>query len=191
MQMAGEQRIDAPREVVWAALKDPGILRQCIPGCESIERVSNTEMHALATATLGQVQAKFKSRVMLSACNPPQSCHIAAESQAGPGGSAKGEADLHPESLGAASTLLKYGVNATLGGSLAQLGERLVDQTAQKMANEFCVRLNMVLSETAPKAEHETATELTAQLPATLGPGFWLAMTLALITLILYLMALM
>jgi carbon monoxide dehydrogenase subunit G len=191
MRMAGEQRIDAPREVVWAALKDPGILRQCIPGCESVERVSNTEMHAVATATLGQFQAKFKSRVMLSACNPPQSCHIAAESQAGPGGSAKGEADLQLESLGAASTLLKYGANATLGGSLAQLGGRLTDQTAQKMANEFCARLNTALSESAPQAEHEAATKLAAHLPAALDPGFWLAITLGLITLFLYLMALM
>jgi hypothetical protein len=190
MQMAGQQRIDAPREVVWAALKDPGILRQCIPGCESVERVSDTEMHAVATATLGQIQAKFKSRVMLSACDPPRSCRIAAESQAGPAGFAKGGADLRLESLGAASTLLRYGVDATLGGNLAQLGGRLMDQTAQKMADDFCARLNMALSQPAPTAEREAAPKPAASSPTALCPGFWLAITLGLITLILYLMAL-
>jgi carbon monoxide dehydrogenase subunit G len=190
MQMAGQQRINAPREIVWAALKDPGILRQCIPGCESVERVSDTEMHAVATATLGQIQAKFKSRVMLSTCDPPRSCRIAAESQAGPAGFAKGGADLRLESLGAASTLLRYGVDATLGGKLAQLGERLMDQTAQKMADDFCARLNMALSQPAPAAERETATKPAASSPTALCPGFWLAITLGLITLILYLMAL-
>jgi hypothetical protein len=191
MQMAGQQRINAPREVVWAALNDPGILRQCIPGCESVERISDTEMRAVTTATLGEVQAKFKSTVTLSACDPPRSCRVAAESHVEPAGLATGAADLHLESLGAASTLLKYGVNATLGGSLAQLGGRLTDQTAQKMANEFCTRLNMTLSQRAPKAGREAATESAAHLPAALDPGFWLAMTLGLITLILYLMALM
>lgn len=191
MQMAGQQRIDAPREVVWAALNDPRILRQCIPGCESVERVSDTEMRAVATATVGQVQARFKSRVTLSACDPPQSCRIAAESQAGPAGFATGDADLRLESLGAASTLLKYGVDANFGGTLAPLGRRLMDQTAPKMANEFCTRLNMALSHPAPKAEREAATEPAAHLPAGLCGGFWLAVTLALITLILYLMALM
>jgi carbon monoxide dehydrogenase subunit G len=191
MQMAGQQRIDAPREVVWAALTDPGILRQCIPGCESLERVSDTEMHAVATATLGEVQARFKSRVTLSACDPPHSCRIAGESQAGPAGFAKGGADLRLESLGAASTLLKYGVDATLGGNLAQLGGRLVDQTAQEIANEFCARLNRAISRSAPKAEREATPEPAAHLPAVLCPGFWLATTLALITLALYAMALM
>lgn len=188
MQMAGQQRINAPREVVWAALNDPAILRQCIPGCESVERLSNTEIYAVATATLGETQARFKSRVMLSACDPPRSCRIAAESQVGPSGFATGDADLHLEALGATSTLLKYGVDATFGGTLAQLGGRLMDQTAQKMANEFCTRLNMALSQ--PEAEHEATTEPTAHLPATLYSGFWLALTLGLVTLILYLMAL-
>jgi hypothetical protein len=191
MQMAGQQRIDAPREVVWAALTDPSILRQCIPGCESVERVSDTEMRAVSTATLGQVQARFKSRVTLSACDPPHSCRIAGESQGGPAGFAMGDADLRLESLGAASTLLKYGVDATLGGNLAQLGGRLMDQTAQKMANEFCACLNVAVSRPAPKAELAAATEPAAHLPATLCPGFWLATTLGLITLALYLMALM
>jgi hypothetical protein len=108
-----------------------------------------------------------------------------------PAGLATGAADLHLESLGAASTLLKYGVNATFAGTLAQLGGRLMDQTIQKMANEFCARLNMALSRSAPKAEREVATKPGAYLPAALDPGFWLAMTLGLITLILYLMALM
>ena len=191
MQMAGQQRIDAPREVVWAALKDPRILRRCIPGCESLERVSDTEMSAIATATLGEVQTRFKSRVTLSACNPPHSCRIAGESQAGLAGFAKGGADLRLESLGAASTLLKYGVDATFGGNLAQLGGRLIDQTAQKMANEFCARLNIAVSRSLPKTERETMTEPAAQLPAALCPGFWLATTLALVTLALYAMALM
>jgi carbon monoxide dehydrogenase subunit G len=190
MQMAGQQRIDAPREVVWAALTDPSILRQCIPGCESVERVSDTELHAVATATFGEVQARFKSKVTLSACDPPHSCRIAGESQAGTAGFAQGGADLHLESLGAASTLLKYGVDATLGGNLAQLGERLIDQTAQTMANEFCARLNMTVSRSTPKAELEATTEPAAHLPAVLCQGFWLATTLALITLALYAMAL-
>ena len=191
MQMAGQQRIDAPREIVWAALTDPRILRQCIPGCESVERVSDTEMRALATATLGEVQARFKSKIILSACDPPHSCRIAGESQAGPAGFAKGIAELRLEPLGAASTLLKYGVDATFGGNLVQLRGPSIDQTAEKMANEFCSCLNMAVSRLAPKAELEAATEPAAHLPAPLCPGSWLAMTLALMTLALYVMALM
>lgn len=190
MQMAGQQRIDAPREVVWAALNDPRILLQCIPGCESVERISDTEMRAVATASLGQVQARFKSKVTLSACDPPRSCRVAAEGQAGPAGYATGDADLRLESLGAASTLLKYGVDANFGGTLAPHGGRLMDQTAPRMAKEFCARLNRALSRPAPEAKREAATEPAAHLPAAPGAGFWLAVTLALITLVLYLMAL-
>lgn len=189
MQLGGEQRIDAPREVVWAALHDPDILRRCIPGCESVDRISETEMRAVATATVGAAQARFKSRVTLSAMDPPEACRIAGESQGGPAGFATGGADVRLEPIGAESTLLTYAVHATVGGKLAHLGGRLIDQSARKMTGDFFARLNDTLA--GPATERSAATEPTAPVPAGFGAAFWLAITMVLITLVLYIMALM
>jgi uncharacterized protein len=193
MQVGGEQRIDAPREVVWAALHDPDILRRCIPGCESVIRISDTEMHAVTTVNAGSIAGSFNSRLTLSAMDPPQTCRIAGESQGGSAGFATGGVDLRLEVVGAASTLLKYQVDAILGGKLAQLGGSLIDRSARKVARDFCARLNDAL--TGPATEPGPAVErVPGAEPAVregFGPAFWLAITVVLITLVLYMMALM
>jgi hypothetical protein len=136
MDMTGEYRIEAPRDKVWEALNDPEVLRQAIPGCESIEKQSDTEMSAKVTAKVGPVKASFTGQVTLSDLDPPNSYRISGEGKGGAAGFAKGGANVRLEPDGDA-TVLKYEVNATVGGKLAQLGARLIDGTAKKMAGEF------------------------------------------------------
>lgn len=136
MDMSGEYRILAPRETVWAALNDPDTLKECIPGCDSLEKTSDTEMNASVTAKVGPVKAKFKGSVTLSDINPPESYKISGEGKGGAAGFAKGGADVSLAEDGA-ETILTYTAKAQVGGKLAQLGSRLIDSTAKKMADEF------------------------------------------------------
>tara|TARA_R110000868_G_scaffold44576_9_gene148706 strand:+ start:5084 stop:5839 length:756 start_codon:yes stop_codon:yes gene_type:complete len=136
MDMSGEYRIPAPRETVWAALNDPEILKQCIPGCESLEMTSDTEMTAAVTTKVGPVKAKFKGSVTLSEIDPPKGYKISGEGKGGVAGFAKGGAEVNLEEDGA-DTILRYTATAQVGGKLAQLGSRLIDSTAKKMADEF------------------------------------------------------
>lgn len=136
MDMTGEYRIPAPRTDVWNALNDPDVLKACIPGCESLEMTSPTEMTAAVTAKIGPVKAKFTGAVTLENLNPPESYTIAGEGKGGVAGFAKGSADVHLAEDGG-DTILKYTVKAQVGGKLAQLGSRLIDSTARKMADEF------------------------------------------------------
>ena len=136
MDMTGEYRIPAPRTDVWNALNDPDVLKACIPGCESLEMTSPTEMTAAVTAKIGPVKAKFQGAVTLENLNPPESYTIAGEGKGGVAGFAKGSADVHLAEDGG-DTILTYTVKAQVGGKLAQLGSRLIDSTARKMADEF------------------------------------------------------
>ena len=137
MEMTGEYRIAAPRERVWAALNDPEMLKACIPGCESLEKTSDTEMTAAVTAKVGPVKAKFTGAVTLSNIRPPEGYTISGEGKGGVAGFAKGGADVALAEDGADATILKYAAKAQVGGKLAQLGARLIDSTAKKMADEF------------------------------------------------------
>ncbi|MEP0518958.1 MAG: carbon monoxide dehydrogenase subunit G [Hyphomicrobiales bacterium] len=145
MDMSGEYRISAPRETVWAALNDPDILKECIPGCDSLEKTSDTEMIASVTTKVGPVKAKFKGSVTLSDINPPESYKITGEGKGGAAGFAKGGADVSLTEDGA-ETLLNYTAKAQVGGKLAQLGSRLIDSTAKKMADEFFGNFSKKLS---------------------------------------------
>lgn len=136
MDMSGEYQIPASRESVWDALNDPEILKACIPGCESLEKTSETEMTASVTAKVGPVKAKFKGAVTLSNLDPPKSFKMSGEGKGGPAGFAKGGADITLIEDGDA-TILNYVVKAQVGGKLAQLGSRLVDSTAKRMADSF------------------------------------------------------
>lgn len=136
MDMSGEYRIPAPREKVWAALNDAEILKECIPGCESLEMTSDTEMTAAVTTKVGPVKAKFKGSVTLSDINPPESYKISGEGKGGVAGFAKGGAEVKLAEDGT-DTILNYTAKAQVGGKLAQLGSRLIDSTAKKMADEF------------------------------------------------------
>jgi carbon monoxide dehydrogenase subunit G len=136
MDMTGEYRIPAPREAVWKALNDPEVLKQCIPGCDELEKKSDTEYAAKVTAKVGPVKAKFGGNVTMSDLDPPSSYTISGEGSGGAAGFAKGGAKVRLTEDGGA-TVLSYTVNATVGGKLAQIGSRLIDSTAKKMANDF------------------------------------------------------
>jgi carbon monoxide dehydrogenase subunit G len=136
MDMTGEFHIPAPRDKVWKALNDPEILKRSIAGCEELEKTSDTEFIAKVTAKVGPVKARFTGKVTLSDLDPPNGYKITGEGQGGAAGFAKGSAEVHLEPQGE-GTLLKYVVHAAIGGKLAQIGARLIDGAANKMAAEF------------------------------------------------------
>lgn len=136
MEMTGECRISASRQQVWDALNDVDILGQSIPGCESIERISDTQLTAQVTAKVGPVKAKFAGHVTLSDLDPPNAYTLSGEGKGGVAGFAKGAANVRLSNDGG-DTVLTYAVNAQVGGKLAQVGARLIDATAKKLADEF------------------------------------------------------
>ena len=136
MDMRGEYRIAAPREEVWRALNDPDVLRRSIPGCQEIEKITDTHFTAKVTAKVGPVKAKFVGAVSLSDLDPPNGYTISGEGKGGAAGFARGGARVTLTQDGD-GTLLTYTVNAAVGGKLAQIGSRLIDATARKMAQQF------------------------------------------------------
>lgn len=139
MEMTGEFRIPAPRQRVWEGLNDPEILKNSIPGCQTIEKLSDIEFTAGVVAQVGPVKANFRGKVTLSDLNPPQSYTIAGEGSGGVAGFAKGSAKVNLAEDGDA-TVLNYAVQAHVGGKLAQIGSRLIDSVARKMAENFFTR---------------------------------------------------
>ena len=136
MTMTGEVELPAPQETVWAKLNDPEVLKQCIPGCETLEKLSDTEFQAVATNKIGPVKARFKGKVRLTDLDPPNGYKISGEGDGGVAGFAKGGATVAlTEKDG--GTLLTYNVEAQIGGKLAQLGQRLINGAAKKLADEF------------------------------------------------------
>jgi carbon monoxide dehydrogenase subunit G len=153
MDMNDSQRIEAPRNVVWAALNDPEVLKQCIPGCESIEKLSDTQMEAASTLRIGPIKASFKGKVTFSDIDPPNGYTISGEGSGGMAGHAKGGARVTLVADGAA-TILNYEVKAEVGGKIAQLGGRLIDATSKKLAGEFFEKFGaIVVASHAPEAE--------------------------------------
>ena len=143
MDMSGEVRIPASQERVWAALNDPETLRKAIPGCEELTKISDTELEAVARAKVGPVSARFKGKVTLSDMHPPSGYTLTGEGTGGAAGFAKGQATvtLTPDGQG---TVLHYTVKATVGGKLAQIGQRLIDGAAKKMADEFFEQFSLL-----------------------------------------------
>ena len=145
MDMKGEQLIPAPQADVWNALNDPAVLRSCVPGCEAIDPVGPNEYMVLMVARVGPVSAKFKGRLMLSDIKPPNSYSIAFDGQGGPAGFAKGGAQV-ALSTQDGQTRLAYDVKASVGGKLAQIGSRLIDAAAKKVADDFFNNFNRKFS---------------------------------------------
>ena len=137
MTMTGEVQLAAPREAVWAKLNDPEVLKVCIPGCESLEKLSDTEFQAVAVTKIGPVKARFKGKVRLSDLDPPNGYRISGEGDGGVAGFAKGGATVALTPADGGGTRLAYHVDAQIGGKLAQLGQRLVKGAAKKMADQF------------------------------------------------------
>ena len=142
MEMTGEQLIAAPQKAVWDALNDPAVLKACVPGCESIERTGENEYLVLMVARVGPVSAKFKGKLTLSDIKPPQSYALSFEGQGGPAGFAKGGAKVRLDGVAGDKTRLGYDVKASVGGKLAQIGSRLVDAAAKKVADDFFRNFN-------------------------------------------------
>jgi carbon monoxide dehydrogenase subunit G len=171
MEMNGEFRIAAPRQRVWEGLNDPEVLKQCIPGCQSLEKVSDTEFNGKVIASVGPVRATFGGKVKLSDLDPPQSYRISGEGSGGVAGFAKGGAKVNLAEDGAA-TLLTYAVEAQVGGKLAQVGSRLIDGVARKMANDFFGHFAAAMSpeQPAPAAPVTAASQAAPPTAATAGP---------------------
>lgn len=136
MDMSGERRIPAPRQKVWEGLNDPNVLKASVPGCETLEKVSDTEFKATASIKIGPIAARFSGRIFLTDIDPPRGYTISGEGQGGVAGFAKGGAHVHLDE-DADFTVLRYQVNAQVGGKIAQLGARLIDATAKSMADAF------------------------------------------------------
>jgi hypothetical protein len=149
MDMTGERRIEAPREAVWQALNDTAVLKASIPGCETLERVSETDMKATAQVKIGPIAARFSGAVHLSDIDPPNGYTIGGEGQGGVAGFAKGGATVKLHDADAA-TLLRYEVHAQVGGRIAQLGARLIDATAKQMADAFFDRFSAQVTGPVP-----------------------------------------
>lgn len=152
MDMSGTERIEAPIGAVWQALNDPEILRQAIPGCESLDKTSDTDMTAKVVLKIGPIKAKFEGAVALSNLVPPRSYTISGEGKGGMAGFAKGGAEVALEADGDAATVLTYNVKAEVGGKIAQLGSRLIDSTAKKLAGEFFSRFAALVAGPAEEA---------------------------------------
>jgi carbon monoxide dehydrogenase subunit G len=159
MDMTGERRISAPRQTVWEALNDPAVLKHSIPGCESLEKVSESEFKATANVKIGPISARFSGRVELTDIDPPNGYRIGGEGQGGVAGFAKGGATVALTEDGT-DTLLHYDVKAQVGGKIAQLGARLIDASAKQMADQFFNRFAAQVS--GPEATAAPPTDIAS-----------------------------
>jgi hypothetical protein len=203
MDMTGEYRLAAPRSKVWAALNDVEVLKQSIPGCEEVIKTSDTEMTAKVTAKVGPVSAKFAGKVTLSEIDPPNGYRISGEGTGGAAGFAKGGAAVHLVDDGS-GTLLTYTVDAHVGGKLAQIGSRLIDATARKMAGDFFTRFATIVdadaaapapqsagaAQTPPARAAAPPSVTTAASPAPAGgrmsPMVWVVLLVVVVGVVLY-----
>lgn len=144
MELKDEVTINAPKDVVYAALNNPEILRQSIPGCEELIKHSDTELEALVVLKVGPVKAKFRGTVTLDTAGAPDQFSLTGQGNGGAAGHAKGGADVTLEEEDG-KTILKYDAKAEIGGKLAQLGSRLIQSTAKKLASKFFAKFAEVV----------------------------------------------
>ena len=168
MKMNGEFRVPTDRETVWRALNDPEVLKECLPGCQEIEKTSDTEMTATLVLKVGPVKATFAGGVTLSDLDPPNGYTLSGQGQGGTAGFASGEARVRLVDEGG-ETVVQYDVDAKVGGKLAQIGSRLIDSTAKKLARQFFDSLAEKLGggeEAEAKPEPEAAAPAPPEAPA-------------------------
>ena len=193
MEMTGEYRITASRQKVWDALNDPEILKRCIPGCEELIKESDTELTAKVTTRVGPVSAKFTGKVTLSEINPPVSYKISGEGQGGVAGFARGGAEVSLEEDGD-ETVLRYTATAQVGGKLAQIGSRLIDSTAKKMARDFfgtfAEEVGAAAAAAAEAAPAAAEAEPEAGPAGGISPAIWIGGVIAVVVVILLFFAL-
>ncbi len=177
MEMTGERLIGASKQAVWDALNDPAILQASIPGCDSVEKTSDTDMKATAAVKIGPISARFAGKMTLTDLDPPHGYTISGEGQGGVAGFAKGSARVHLEDAEAGGTRMTYAVNAQVGGKIAQLGARLIDATAKNMADQFFERF-------AAQLEPQSAAQESSAPAAPSSSG--LSMTSWVVVLIIF-----
>jgi len=185
MAIEGEYRIGAPRDTVWAALNDVEILQQCIPGCESLVRTSETEIDGRIRAQIGPVGASFGTRILLSDLNPPSGYTLSGEGKAAAGfGKGSARVELIEEE---SATLLRYSATMQLGGKLAQLGSRLVEGATRQLAEQFFAAFSQLLDPNSAKVEAapETVADAAAEPGAEGGKKSWWRLSLLPLCLIL------
>jgi uncharacterized protein len=180
MEMNGQQFIPALQAEVWRGLNDPEILKACIVGCESIEKLNDTESQVVILAAVGPVKARFRGKLLLADLDPPNSYSLSFDGQGGAAGFGKGSAKvlLVPE---AAGTRLSYTVKAQVGGKLAQIGSRLIDGVAKKMADDFFTAFNQKIG--GPVG----APALAAETAPSAAPLWWVAAIIGAMFLLAYL----
>jgi len=166
MKMAGEQHIAAPRQRVWEALNDPEILRQSIPGCQSLDKEADDRLAAVAEVKIGPIGARFKGNVTLSDLDAPNGYTITGQGNGGIAGSAKGSAKVRLSDAAGGGTTVSYDVDAEVGGRMAQLGGPIIDATAKQMAGKFFAKFGEVVSgQAAAVAAPEVASTASAAAP--------------------------
>ena len=170
MNLTGQQTLPVSQAQAWAALNDTAVLQAAVPGCEAITPSGDHAFELLMAVSIGPVKAKFKGRLQLADLDPPRGYRLAFEGSGGAAGHGKGQAVVALDALSPQETQLRYEVTASVGGKLAQLGSRLVDASAQKLAAEFFARLQAALAERHPAPPPPSAA---ASPTACAAPGRW------------------
>lgn len=174
MDLTGQYRIEAPRDVVWAALNDPDVLRRCIPGCKELEARTPTDLAAKVALKIGPISATFSGAVTLENLAPPTGYTIVGQGQGGPAGFAKGRADVMLTEIDGNATDLTYTAKADVGGKLASLGGRLIQATSKKLADEFFSNFARELNGEGDAGDQATATDDAPSAPKTSRWKKWL-----------------
>ena len=166
MEINGERLIGAAQKTVWEAINDPEMLKRCIPGCESVERVDETQMKAVVMAKIGPVRARFTGRVSMADVVAPDSCTLNFEGTGGPAGFAKGQAKVALTAQGPSETLLVFSASASVGGKLGQIGARLIESAARAISDEF---FNHLMAQLSPQGSAAVAVGAPVEQPAEAG----------------------
>ncbi len=193
MNLTGEYRLPLPRPAVWDGLNDPEVLKRCIPGCEELTKNGDTEFAAKVALKIGPMSAKFSGKVTLSDIDPPKGYKIAGEGQGGVAGFGKGSAVVTLDEDGPDATILRYTADSQVGGKMAQLGSRLIDATARKLADDFFGKFAAAMAERATPAADAPAQAPSAPAPAPeaksqgLSPAVWIPALIAAIVAVVWL----
>jgi carbon monoxide dehydrogenase subunit G len=179
MEIKGEYQIDSGREEVWQALIDPEMLKKCIPGCESVERISDTEFAATVMAAIGPVRARFNTKLLLENLNPPESYTLVGESKAGAAGFGRGNAAVTLVAKDG-GTLLSYEADFKVGGKLAQVGSRLVVGATKKIASDFFGKFSRELDPGAARVAEDDSGR------GSISARTWLAIAGAIMVLLIW-----
>jgi len=171
MELTGERLIPADRATTWAAINDPAILKDCIAGCESLERAGDDGFSAVVALRVGPVSARFKGTLRMLDVRPPEHCTLQFDAQGGAAGFGKGTADVDLSEAGPGRTTLRYVSRATVGGKMAQIGSRLVDAAAAKLAEDFFAAFEARLAPPEPVAPPPTGQAPSPATAAAPAPG--------------------